>query len=469
MTEINRTAGLYVRISRDSEAEGLGVARQEADCQKLATARGWDVSVPVYSDNDISATSGRRRPGWERLLKDLETGRINAVVAYSSSRMYRRPADLGRLVTLTKARSIEIATVASGSINLDTVDGRMLAGILAEIDQAEAERTGERVKRAKLQRRESGRHNGGGRRPFGYRREPGNGLVVVKPEAKLIREAAKRVIDGDLPGRIVSDWNERGVVTAEGGRWRPDHLKRILVGKQPKLREKPLVAGGTDWPAILDATTLADVKARIMVPSKYAPKEPVNGRKYAWTGLLKCYACGSNMLGSGGYYRCALINGGCGSVSVKAADIEDMLDALVLDRVATVGEPDIDRRPPSATRRAELEAELAATEARRADLAQAFASGTVDAAAYGAAAALVLADVDRLTVELADTLPDPEPIAYAAIMSPEQRRAAGRVLTANEVADIHEAYATVVESVTVKPRVGKPKTLDTKRIKVRWK
>lgn len=61
-------------------------------------------------------------------------------MAYSSSRMYRRPKDLGRLIELVKARNIRIETVASGRIDLTTVDGRMLAGILAEVDQAEADR-----------------------------------------------------------------------------------------------------------------------------------------------------------------------------------------------------------------------------------------------------------------------------------------------------------------------------------------
>src|SRR5688572_6758355 len=109
-------AGLYVRISKDHEGEALGVERQEQDCRALAGRKGWDV-VQVYSDNDLSASSGKRRPAWELLLSDLEAGTIDAVLAYSSSRLYRRLADLGRFLEVVKARKAEVATVASGDID----------------------------------------------------------------------------------------------------------------------------------------------------------------------------------------------------------------------------------------------------------------------------------------------------------------------------------------------------------------
>ncbi len=86
-------AGIYVRISRDREGLEAGVDRQEADCRKLAEARGWEVAG-VYSDNDVSATDRRKlRKAYRQLLADLAAGRIDAIVTYSSSRLYRRPRD----------------------------------------------------------------------------------------------------------------------------------------------------------------------------------------------------------------------------------------------------------------------------------------------------------------------------------------------------------------------------------------
>jgi len=89
-------AAVYVRISRDKEGRELGIKRQEQDCRALAKRLKWDV-VGVYSDNDLIATSPRRK-GWQTLLKALESGDVKAVLAYSSSRMYRRVADLTPLI-----------------------------------------------------------------------------------------------------------------------------------------------------------------------------------------------------------------------------------------------------------------------------------------------------------------------------------------------------------------------------------
>ena len=60
-----RSAAIYVRISRDRNGDCLGVERQEQECRTLAERLGWTVTE-VYSDNDISAFSGRRRPDYER-------------------------------------------------------------------------------------------------------------------------------------------------------------------------------------------------------------------------------------------------------------------------------------------------------------------------------------------------------------------------------------------------------------------
>ena len=61
-------AAIYCRISDDRAGAGLGVARQEADCRKLAEDRGLTVTQ-VYVDNDLSAYSGKPRPGYKALLR----------------------------------------------------------------------------------------------------------------------------------------------------------------------------------------------------------------------------------------------------------------------------------------------------------------------------------------------------------------------------------------------------------------
>ena len=64
-------ASIYVRISSDPAGKRLGVTRQLADCRKKAKAMGWNVAG-VYEDNDVSASTGKVRPAYQRMLSDLE-------------------------------------------------------------------------------------------------------------------------------------------------------------------------------------------------------------------------------------------------------------------------------------------------------------------------------------------------------------------------------------------------------------
>ena len=63
-------AAIYARISSDQEGTALGVKRQLEDCRKLAAAEGW-VVAEEYTDNDVSAFTGKRRPRYEDMLEDI--------------------------------------------------------------------------------------------------------------------------------------------------------------------------------------------------------------------------------------------------------------------------------------------------------------------------------------------------------------------------------------------------------------
>jgi site-specific DNA recombinase len=144
------------------------------------------------------------------MLADLQAGRLNAVLAYSSSRFYRRVRELDELIDLFNERQIEVATVVSGRIDLTTADGRMTARLLAVIDQGEAERIGERSARAKADLKANGSWLGGGARAYAYERiKDEAGKVrehrIVASEQAVLREVANRALAGESLNRIGMD------------------------------------------------------------------------------------------------------------------------------------------------------------------------------------------------------------------------------------------------------------------------
>jgi site-specific DNA recombinase len=195
---------IYCRISKDREGEALGVNRQEEDCRKLADRLGALVGR-VYIDNDISAStrSKKRRPEYEDMLEATRHGDWDLILSYSNSRLTRRPLELEGLIVLHERTGVRINTVVSGSDDLSTADGRMIARIKAAVDAAEAERTAERVARALQQRRENGKP-AGGQPIFGYvKYDPEHGIghcqIVDEVAAAAIRMGA-RLERGDAEG-----------------------------------------------------------------------------------------------------------------------------------------------------------------------------------------------------------------------------------------------------------------------------
>jgi site-specific DNA recombinase len=111
-------AAIYSRISHDPEGRQAGVEWQEQDCRQMAAERGWTVLEPVYRENDTSAStrSRKRRPVFEQLLQDVEHGAVQVLLAYSTSRLTRRPLEYERLIELTSRTGLEIHTVVSGPV-----------------------------------------------------------------------------------------------------------------------------------------------------------------------------------------------------------------------------------------------------------------------------------------------------------------------------------------------------------------
>ena len=109
-------AGIYARISSDREGDQLGVTRQIEDCRREAERRGFVVD-DVYVDDDISAWSGKERPEFERMVDDLRTRRIGAVLVWHLDRLTRHPRELEAFMDLCEELRVELGCV-TGDVGL---------------------------------------------------------------------------------------------------------------------------------------------------------------------------------------------------------------------------------------------------------------------------------------------------------------------------------------------------------------
>jgi DNA invertase Pin-like site-specific DNA recombinase len=395
-------AGIYARISSDREADGLAVARQLADCRRLAERKGWPV-VEEYVDDDVSAWSGRERPEYARMLADLEAGAINALLVYDLDRLHRQLSGLEELIGLCEAQGLTNVASVSGDLDLTTPDGRFRARILVAVATKESDDKSRRVARKHDELAESGKWSGGGSRPFGF--EPG-GMKLRRSEAVVVRECARRFLAGEPIRSICNDLNKRGIPAASGGQWTIPSLRRMLAsGRIAGLREHHgQIVAKAEWPAIITPEQSETIRATLADPARRTNR---SARRYLLAGLVRCGLCGSAMVArprAGGQrrYACVKDNGGCGRITINAEPLEQLLTEACLYRLdspelAAALNGQASEAPDAARFRSEVED----AQAQLAELGEAYANKQIGMPELIAARKLIEARLDSARRQLA--------------------------------------------------------------------
>ena len=490
---------VYTRVSLDRTGEALAVSRQEADCRKLAKSLGLRV-VQVYTDNDISATSGKVRPGFEAMLDAQPT----AIIAWHQDRLLRLTRDLERVIAL----NVPVYTVTAGTLDLTTPAGRAVARTVAAWSQYEGEQKATRQVAANVQRAASGVHNG--RVGYGYRRE-GSGMVLDPAESEAIREAVRRVLDGESLRSVCKRLNERGVPsprTAERNRAReqaraekrpeptystPDPLWNSTTLRQMLLRanlaglivHRKQVVGRTpaDAPRIIDEDTHERLKAVLTDPTRRtapAGREP----KHLLAGIARCgrptealdddgepIPCGGKMVRAPGRWTTTKTGGTkrqppsyvcfeCTRVRRKQEPVDELVEETIIAwltdkpsaaKLLTKGDP--------AALQAARDA-LDAIDARLANAADMFAAGHIDAAQ-------LTRITERLRSDRAQAAADVDRALPAAVPA-DLIGANARQVWESLSMDVKRAVLDTLVTVTILPS-GSGKSWDPETVQVATK
>ncbi|MCD2134541.1 recombinase family protein [Rhodococcus qingshengii] len=336
--------GIYLRISQDRDGEGLGVARQEEACRALADKLGW-VVAEIYEDNDVSAYGSKVRPAYQRLLKDIEDGKIAGLLAWHPDRLFRRPIELEHFIDIVAKAGLQIHTVESGTYDLSSDSGQAIARTLGAWARYESAHKGKRIAAARKQAAIAGKHHGGVR-PFGYEKD---GMTLRNAEAAEIFRAAEEILAGASLRSLVQDLNSRKVSTALGApRWTSQTLRDILLSPRTAGLStwRGEVVGKALWPAMIDEDKWRAVGAILNNPARRTRPAVGGAVKWLGSGLYICGVCGERTLRVGGggsvgrrTYRCANRNHEktTGHVTREAKSLDSFVEHSVVTRLSVPG------------------------------------------------------------------------------------------------------------------------------------
>lgn len=302
--------GSYRRISEDADDTQRGVARQDADNREAIAVRGGEL-VEDYPENDTSAYKQRKvkvldadgneyvayrviRPVWQRALRDLREGRIDALMVWDIDRLARDPRDLEDAIEAVVYHRKRIESV-SGSIDLMSHSGQAMARVMVAMANKSSADTARRVKRAHLEAARNGVPVGGVR-AFGYMDDKRTPHPV---ESVALREAVEGLLSGETNLlAIVKDWNARGLRSTRGNQFTHKSVGQILFNsaRYAGIREYEGVEYDGDWTPILTRDQHAAMQAHVADRSKVASCRP-GARKYLLSGIIRCALCGATMVG----------------------------------------------------------------------------------------------------------------------------------------------------------------------------
>jgi site-specific DNA recombinase len=331
---------IYCRISEDRKDAEEGVTRQQEDCRELLSRYPeWELVHEPFVDNDISATKGKPRPGFEEIMRMVYAGQVDIVVCWTTSRFLRSRQDRLRVIDLFKDHGVRVIPVKGPTLDYSSASGRLMADMMGSFDVAAAEETAERVARQGRQRAEEGRPHGGPRR-FGF---TASGMTVIPEEKEVIKEIAQRVIDGHSLHSITLWLNERrernepGTAPTRAKIWRSTSVRAMLLSPAliGRRMHNHVDVGPAAHGAILDEAIFYSVQARLTTNRSFAPSSRL---KYLLSGIPRCGNCGCVMFGvagnSGGtkylYYACPIkTHGGCAKVYRRLEPTENHVETLV--------------------------------------------------------------------------------------------------------------------------------------------
>lgn len=206
--------------------------------------------------------------------------------------------------------------------------------------------------------------------------------MIVPGEAKLIRSAAERVLDGCSLRSIVLDWNARGLTTSTGRQWSQQSLRGLLLQRRlvgdRVYRGEVVVTDAFPEAVILDRNVFEGVQAVLRDPSRRAAK-PV--RSYLLTGVIRCSSCGARMRSTQAKsgprrYACPPKPEGCNGRTIMAEPIEGLVSTAVLEALdgPALAEA-MAASSTSANDEGDPAAEIRAAERRHEELSRQFARG----------------------------------------------------------------------------------------------
>jgi DNA invertase Pin-like site-specific DNA recombinase len=391
-TETKRCA-IYTRKSTSAGLEqdfNSLDAQREACLAYIQRQPGWTLVEERYDDGGFTGAN-TDRPAFQRLMADIDAGKVDVIVVYKVDRLSRSLLDFVKVMERLGSTGASFASVTQNFSTADAM-GRLTMNLLASFAEFERSMIAERTRDKIAASRRKGKWTGGPV-PFGYSVKDKK-LIVNEVEARVVREAFALLLQHRQMAKVARELTERGLLprgssrpSRLGLRWTKDSIARVL--------RSPLYAGlmmygdelhPGEHPRLIDDATYQKATRILRDGSRELRFTGLNP-DYVLRGLLRCDNCGQAMCPASTskngrtyrFYRCSTRDkhgkDACPARPLPAGALED----FVAERITAATADGKLVQHIEQSLRARIQAQRAALTAVRADLPGRVASASATA------------------------------------------------------------------------------------------
>ena len=223
-------AGAYVRLSvLDRKQKGDSIETQQAIIGSYIAGHPDLELREIYIDNGLSGQSFER-PAFQRMIADMESGKINCCVTKDLSRLGRNAIDTGYYIEkFFPMNGVRFIAITDNYDSADGQSGGIMVSLKNMVNEAYALEVGRKIRMTHQINIREGRFVGN-MPPYGYLKSRDDCHVLVPDEyaAPIVRQMFEMTAEGKSIREILKWLTENEILTPS----RYMHSKGLLVEKK---------------------------------------------------------------------------------------------------------------------------------------------------------------------------------------------------------------------------------------------
>ena len=332
-----KRVALYVRVSTEKQAkDGDSISAQLSALHDYSKNRNYIISGE-YVDDGVSGTKYETRDELQRLLHDVESGKIDIILVTKLDRLFRSLKLYIKTQEILDRYHVDWTAIWEPIYDTTTPSGRLIVNQMMSIAQFEAENTSQRIRQVFRYKAAKGEVLSGNQ-PFGYSIE--NKRLVPNQDAEKVVDLFNFFQANPCYSELAKYAHIKYGLTKKQANWKRmlQETKYIGVYKGTSDYCEPII------PLALFEAVQRQIKAPVKVSTRHV---------YIFSGIFFCAECGCAMNGSSrtdGYlvYRCQRHFCAVPACDNQKTMFEKTLEKELLSRISIQGTIDArveERRP----------------------------------------------------------------------------------------------------------------------------